>query len=116
MRDFRQYDVWQRAIGFCKKIYSLTPKLPQTEKYGLISQLQRASVSISSNIAEGCSRKSEKEFAHFIEIALGSSFEVESLLHLCKELEYMEEKELVKTIGDLQIIQKELNTLYSRLK
>lgn len=116
MRDFRKYDVWERAIVLCKEIYSLSSALPRTEQYGLVSQLQRACVSIPSNIAEGCSRKSEKDFARFVEIALGSSFEVESLLFICKEVGYIEESTLTKILYDLQIIQKKLNTLYSKLK
>jgi four helix bundle protein len=115
MRDFRRYEVWKRAIEFCKNIYMMTAELPGSEKYGIISQAQRASVSISSNIAEGCSRRSEKDFARFIEIAIGSAFETENLLLLCKELGYIEETCLNKMTGDLRIIQKQLNTLYGKL-
>lgn len=117
MRNFREYDVWKRGIAFSKRIYLLTSnELPESEKFGIISQLQRASVSISSNIAEGCSRSSAKEFSRFTEIALGSAFETESLLVLCKELGYLDDTYLKNLIVDLHVIQKELNSLRGKLK
>ena len=82
-RNFKEYSVWQ------KDIYS--QNLPYSEKKGLVDQIQRASVSISSNIAEGCGRSSNIEFACFLEIALGSAFEVESQLILCYDLGYITE-------------------------
>lgn len=69
MRNFRNYEVWKLAVSFCKDVYLLTDSLPDSEKYGIVSLIKRAVVSISSNIAEGCSRKSEKDFARFIGIA-----------------------------------------------
>ncbi|MCF8254163.1 MAG: four helix bundle protein [Bacteroidia bacterium] len=87
MRNFRKLEVWVDALDLAKDVYSFKDQLPKSEIYGLSSQLCRAVVSISSNLAEGCSRKSEKEFVRFIEIAMGSAFEVESLLILSKELE-----------------------------
>ena len=64
MRDFRKYDIWRDAVGFATDVYKLTSTFPKFEIYGLCDQMQRASVSISSNIAEGCSRESEKDFAN----------------------------------------------------
>ena len=116
MRKFRDYDVWKRGILFTAGIYVLAKNMPDSEKYGLISQVRRAAVSISSNVAEGCSRSSEKDFARFIEIALGSAFETETLLIICKEVGYLDESQLQVHMADLQIIQKELNSLRSILK
>ena len=76
MRDFRKYEIWIAAVGYATDIYKLTSAFPKYEIYGLCDQLQRAAVSISANIAEGCSRDSVKDFAHFLEIAIGSAFEV----------------------------------------
>ena len=76
MRNFRNLEIWTRGIELVKEIYKLTSKFPSNEKFGLISQMQRASVSIPSNIAEGCSRNSDVEFKRFLEIAIGSSFEL----------------------------------------
>lgn len=116
MRDFRKYEVWNVAMRFGKKIYQLTSQFPPEERYGMISQIRRASVSITSNIAEGCSRSSEKDFARFIEISLGSAFEVESLLRFSHLLEFIEEKDLTKYLEELSGIQKMLNSLYSKLR
>lgn len=115
MRNFRDYDVWNKSIPFIKKIYVATAEFPGSEKFGIISQIQRASVSISSNIAEGCSRSSEKDFARFIEIAIGSSFEAESLLIVSSELGFITSEKLNELIPELEVIQKQLNTLRSRL-
>jgi len=116
MRNFREYDVWKNAIQFCKLIYHLTESFPETERYVITSQLQRASISIASNIAEGCSRKSERDFARFIEIALGSAFEVESLLQISLEIKYIDKKDFTGTLEKLAIIQKQLNSLYGVLR
>ncbi len=78
MFGFQKLDVWQKAIEFADVVYSTTRRFPADERFGLISQMRRAAVSISSNIAEGSSRNSRKDFARFIEIATGSLFEVVS--------------------------------------
>ena len=116
MRNFREYDVWKRGIAFTGGIYILTRDLPDHEKFGIISQIRRASVSIPSNIAEGCSRHSEKDFARFVEIALGSAFEVETLLIICQEVGYLQQEEIKTMVDELQVIQKSLNSLYSKLR
>ncbi len=115
MRNFREYEVWQRTIRFVKNIYLFTDLLPNKEKYNLISQLERAAVSISLNISEGCSRHSEKDFARFIEMALGSAFETENILIICNEVGYTKTEETTALIEELITIQKMLNSLYGRL-
>lgn len=116
MRNFREYEVWKRAMAFSSWIYILTKGFPQEEKFGLISQLRRASVSIPSNIAEGCSRRSEKDFARFVEIALGSAFEIETILLISQEVGYLTSEQLYQEKGELEIIQKSLNSLYGKLQ
>lgn len=76
MFGFERLDVWRRAIEFADTVYSVTRKFPLDERFGLTNQMRRSAVSISSNIAEGSSRHSSKDFARFIEIATGSLFEV----------------------------------------
>ncbi|MCH8873996.1 four helix bundle protein [candidate division KSB1 bacterium] len=76
MRNFRNLNIWTEGIGIVKQVYKIAELLPSDEKYGLKSQICRAAVSIPSNIAEGCSRNSEIDFKRFLEIALGSSFEL----------------------------------------
>ncbi|MES2872182.1 MAG: four helix bundle protein [Bacteroidota bacterium] len=85
MHNFRRLTIWQNAMILAKEVYITTATFPKEEKYGLISQINRCSVSVPSNIAEGSSRSSNKEFAHFIKISLGSLFELETQLTLSNE-------------------------------
>lgn len=89
-RDFRKYSVWQEAVEFATCVYKVTSNMPWFEKKGLCDQLQRAAVSISSNIAEGAARSSDADFAHFLDFALGSAFEVETQLRIAKNVGYFE--------------------------
>ena len=116
MRNFRQYEVWKKAISFTTEIYKLTNSFPSTEKFGIISQIQRAAVSIASNIAEGASRTSEKEFLHFLEISLGSSFELETQLLISKNINYISEEKFHEVTMELTVLQKQLNTLIKKTK
>jgi four helix bundle protein len=116
MRNFREYEIWQSAIEIAKEIYQLTDQFPTSEKYGLISQIQRASVSIASNIAEGAARKSQKEFSQFLHIAQGSSFEVETQLIIAQEIGYLKETDMIVLFDKLHILQKQINHLVSLLK
>ncbi len=78
MFNFEKLETWQKAIDFADLVYSLSRKFPDQERFGLASQMRRAAVSVSSNIAEGSSRSSRGDYAHFVEIASGSLFEVVS--------------------------------------
>ena len=89
-RDFRKYSVWQEAVDYATYVYEVTSKMPWFEKKGLCDQLQRAAVSISSNIAEGSARTSDADFAHFLDFALGSAFEVETQLMIAKNVGYFD--------------------------
>lgn len=86
MRNFRTLKNWHESITIVKEIYKLAELLPLKEKYGLRSQICRSTVSIPSNIAEGCSRDSQIDFKRFLEIALGSSFELETQLIIIEGL------------------------------
>lgn len=86
MRDFQKMIVWQKSITLAKDTYKVCRKMPDDEKFGMISQMKRASVSISSNISEGAGRTSDKEFKRFLEMALGSTYEMQNLLILSTEL------------------------------
>lgn len=87
--DHKKLDVWKRSFAFVKLIYSITDKLPESEKFGLVSQMRRAAISIPSNISEGCSRQSDKELVQFLFISLGSLSELETQLLLLKELNFV---------------------------
>lgn len=89
-RNFREYPVWKEAVDYATNVYEVTGKMPWFEKKGLCDQLQRAAVSISSNIAEGAARSSDADFAHFLDFALGSAFEVETQLTIAKNVGYFD--------------------------
>ncbi len=116
MRNFRTLDIWKNGIEIVKQIYVLSQQLPTEEKFGLRSQITRASVSIPSNIAEGCSRNSEIEFKRFLEIAMGSLFEVETQLILSKELGFIPENNLNNIFELLAKEAKMINSLINRIK
>ena len=116
MRDFRKYAVWNLAMELATDIYDYTANFPKEEKYGLAGQIQRAAVSISSNIAEGASRKSEVEFIHFLEIALGSAFELETQLIIANRVGYIAELDVTQLLERLHAIQKGVNHLISVIR
>ena len=84
--NFRELKIWKEAISVVKEVYILSSDLPETEKYGLKSQMNRAAVSVPSNIDVGTGRSSEKEFIHFLRIAVSSTYELETQLVLVEEL------------------------------
>ena len=107
MRDFRKLDIWNDGLHLVSNIYELCHKIPTKERYGLTSQLQRASISIPSNVAEGC-RGTQKEFAHFLSIALGSAYEVETQILICRNLGYI-------TMGEAKLTIEAVNSLQRRI-
>jgi four helix bundle protein len=109
--SYKDLLVWQKAIKLVKETYLLTRLLPEDEKFGLISQLKRSSVSIPSNIAEGWGRNSTKSYIQFLRIARGSLLELETQLIICKELTYVS-VETYDKINDLIVEEsKMLNAL-----
>jgi four helix bundle protein len=92
IRNFRDLDVWKKGIQIVKHVYQTVSGFPKQEFYGLASQMQRCSVSIPSNIAEGFNRLHNKEYRRFLYIALGSCAELETQIEIAKELEYLNEK------------------------
>ena len=107
-RNFRKYPVWQQAVDYATKVYKITADMPYFEKKGLCDQLQRAVVSISSNIAEGSARTSDSEFAHFLDIALGSAYEVETQLLISKNVGYINLNIYNQLLEELMSIEKQL--------
>ena len=89
MNNFKQLKVWQKAVELTTEIYKQTKSFPAQEQFGIISQITRSVVSIPSNIAEGAGRTTLKDFNHFLSIALGSSFETETLLIISNNLGYV---------------------------
>lgn len=106
MHNFRELKIWQKSRNFVKEVYPLTAKFPDKEKYAFVSQINRSVISISSNIAEGSGRKGKKDFQRFLDIAIGSAFELESQLLIANDLGYIsKETPSILTIK-LQEIQK----------
>ena len=91
MKSHKDLFVYQKSLDFVVEIYQLTNDFPESEKYGLISQLRRAAISVPSNISEGAGRKSKKEFIQFLYIALGSLNEIETQIEISKRLAYIQE-------------------------
>jgi len=112
MRDFKKYEVWQLGRKFSLAIYSNTKHFPKEEIYGITSQIRRATISIPTNISEGCGRNSDKEFAHFVNIALGSAHEVENLLILSNDLLYLEDKVFSELENEINKIKRKLYKLH----
>ncbi|MDV2993961.1 MAG: hypothetical protein N4J56_003615 [Chroococcidiopsis sp. SAG 2025] len=103
--SYRDLKVWQAGVAVTKQVYILTENFPKYETYGLSSQIQRAAVSIPSNIAEGWARDSTQEFLRFITIALGSLAELETQSIVSKELNYIDEETLAKILTQTNEIQ-----------
>ncbi|MBU3660082.1 MAG: four helix bundle protein [Flavobacteriales bacterium] len=94
--NFREIKIWQEALVLVKEVYAFTSNLPKEEKYGITSQINRSAVSIPSNIAEGSGRTSNKEFIRFLEIAISSSYELETQLILSEQILIYLLKKLLK--------------------
>lgn len=117
MRNFRTYKVWHHGIELITNVYTLTQQLPKAETYSLASQMQRAAVSIPSNFSEGCARESEKDFKRFVEIALGSAFELETQMIVADNLYKIGKHDMYQeTFNLLHKLQAELNALRNKLK
>ncbi|MEP0985858.1 four helix bundle protein [Ekhidna sp.] len=114
MHNFKEFQVWKRAIEMVKEIYRMTAKFPDDEKFGIISQLRRCAVSIPSNIAEGSGRKTDKDFSNLLSISLGSQFELETQLIISKEIGFISETELKTITIELNEIQKMTRTLINK--
>ncbi len=103
VHNFKELKIWQKSMDLTEHIYKLTSKFPNTEKYGLIVQMQKCAVSISSNIAEGSGRGTNDSFKYFLSVALGSAFELETQLLLSKRLNLASDiKEIQTNLNEIQ--------------
>lgn len=115
-QNYENLDAWKKSITFAIFIYTLTKKFPRDELYGLTSQIRRAAISVSSNIAEGAGRGTKKDFLRFIMIALGSLNEVESQLYIAYHLQYLAEYEFQKAVRQAKDLGSILGGLRNYLK
>jgi four helix bundle protein len=109
--SFEKLDVWKESVELVKIIYKITLSFPSEEKFGLTSQLRRASISISSNLAEGTSRNTNKDKAHFTTMSFGSAIEILNQFIISKELNFVLEKDYILVRGKIEKITNMLNSL-----
>jgi len=115
MRNFKQLLIWQKGFQIAVKSFQLTSSFPKEEKFGLTTQLTRAAVSIPSNIAEGSSRTSSKDYNRFLEISLGSSFEMETQLMIAEAVNFGEKEKRDELLKEIDEEQKMLMSFMSKL-
>lgn len=114
--NFRNLKVWQLAMELVTDIYVQTASFPDYEKFGLSSQLRRSAISVPSNISEGSAKSSERDFVRFLEMSLGSSFEVETQLLIAGNLDMLTENALSENLNKLHEVQKMIVGLIKSLK
>ena len=115
IKTYRDLLVWQKSTNLVLNIYTLTENFPQTEVYGLTSQMRRAAISIPSNIAEGFRRGSRKDYRHFIITAFGSGAELETQIIIARQLPFGQKLDFTKVDTILEEVMKMLNSLIQRL-
>ena len=116
IRSYRDLEVWKRGVDLVELVYKLTQSFPPEERFGLTSQLRRAAVSISSNIAEGWGRGSTKDYMHFVRIARSSLLEIETQLIIAHRLGYLSEDELNASLQETEVESKKLLSLIRSLR
>ena len=102
VRNFRQLNVWTKGMEIAKDVYAIIGELPEFEKYGLRIQLAKSAVSIPSNIAEGCGKSSDRDFKRYLEISLGSAYELETQVILAANIYGIDSEELIASIQNQQ--------------
>lgn len=100
--NFRKLEIWIQSMDIVKEVYEVVASFPIDERFGLKSQMSRCAISVPSNIAEGSSRSSIKEFSHFLDIALGSSFELETQLIITQDLFQIDNESIIEKCQNLQ--------------
>lgn len=116
VKDFRRLKVWHKSHAIVLSVYRATRNFPKEERYGLTSQLRRAAGSIPANIAEGCGRGSNAEFGHFLQMAMGSTMELEYHLLLARDLGYLTDERNEELAPELYGLRRMLSTLLRKVK
>ena len=116
MNRFKNLHIWNRSVLLATEIYRVTSLFPEEEKYGLVSQIRRCAISISSNIAEGAGRQSQNEFKQFLSIAYGSLYEIETQLTISINLKYLDEEKSLELFKEISELQKMIYVLIKNLK
>src|SRR5258705_12822176 len=116
MQNYKDLKVWEKAHLFTLKVYDVSKTFPKDELYSLTNQLRRAASSIPANIAEGCGKNSQQEFAHFLNIALGPANEAEYFLLLSKDLKYLPEQKFLELTENINEIKAMLISLIGKVR
>ncbi|MEX0608354.1 MAG: four helix bundle protein [Balneolaceae bacterium] len=116
MHQYKNLKVWQKSVELATEVYSCTKQFPSEEKFGLISQIRRSTVSISSNIAEGAGRNSNKEFKNFLNYAYGSGSELDTQLIISRNLGYISENKFEDLSNKTNEVQRMIYSLSNSLK
>ena len=116
MQNYKDLKVWEKSHQLTLKVYQLTLSFPKEELYGLTSQLRRAASSIPANIAEGCGKNSQNEFAHFLHISLGSANETEYFLILAKDLQCLDQSNFEQLFDNINEIKAMLISLVNKVR
>ena len=116
MQDFKKLEVWKLSFEFGKKIYKITTDFPKEETYSITSQLRRAALSISANIAEGTGRETKKDFLKFLTISMGSLRECENFVLMSKDFDYLSQESFSILIKDIQTIGAKLGNLIKTIR
>lgn len=114
MHNFKELKIWQKGVRLAVELYRYSETFPDSEKFGLTSQMRRAAVSISSNIAEGCGRKTNKDLSKFLAHSLGSQYELETQLIISKEIQLLDQDSFESLASELNEIQKMTRTLIDK--
>lgn len=113
--NFKKLQIWQESIALITEVYEFTSTLPDYERFGLRTQMNRCSLSIASNISEGTSKRSDKHFIKYLEDSLGSAFELETQLIVCKNLNFINEKEFRSFEEKIQKLQSKISNFIDKL-
>lgn len=116
MQDFRKLKVWEKAHRFTVAIYQITKAFPSEERFGLTDQMRRGAWSIPSNIAEGCGRGSNKDFARFLQMSMGSACELEYFILFAKDVELLSEQQSEQLTSNIQEIKRMLASLMQAVR
>ena len=116
MHNYKNLRIWHEAMDLVTEIYAITINFPEHERFGLTSQIRRAVSSIPSNIAEGTSRLSTKEFRHFLSIALGSSFEVSTQIEIAYRLKMIDEEKRNQLFNSNDLLQRKIQSFSKQIK
>ena len=116
IRTFRDLMVWQKSMALLTRLYRQTNRFPADEKYGLVSQMRRSAVSIPSNIAEGYGRRATGDYLRFLQIAIGSVYELQTQLEISRNLKFMNDKNYTALNEDLCEVERMLSSLTGKIR